>query len=478
MSRKSRKDKSAWHTPSVHVFTGGYGPYKPRQHQAIENALVLLSNTIDDDTSAGTNNDTTRRHPMYKHAAHAQKILLQDGGKKFQDILVVDIADMIADDEEKEKSKSDVMKDLLQKENTQVDLVKGYGKTLLRMFQRLDLRNAVLMAEGELCPILLKLYMNLGAAVAKELWLVHPTLPADFVNTYLVPMGNKMKGRIIPTDVHLIFCDEASRDKRVGMVRHVFSNGTTQVLPERNTLSLFNTVPAGDDTTELVYDPDFCNAMGESFFMSSVSVEMSRHTKQYVILSEEITSDLLKVITVEDKSDDEAIDMALFDFKKCEQHAGALVLRGNRCVLARSLKGEWKGMRIPSLPVCDTESIKDTAMRAVVKWTGVEAEEVRSVDMISPITVYAPNGRQIVMQMVVLYETDPPDEIEEEEYMDEDAESQYDWYTLPNATERLDQRSIAALRSLSYVLNEAGAVGVLPNMRGGIFGQEMMSFMW
>ena len=119
-----------------------------------------------------------------------------------------------------------------------------------------------------------------------------------------------------------------------------------------------------------------------------------------------------------------------------------------------------------------------TALRAVVKWTGVEAEEVRSVDMISPITVYAPNGRQIVMQMVVLYETDPPDEIEEEEYIDEDAESQYDWYTLPNATERLDQRSIAALRSLSYVLNEAGAVGVLPNMRGGIFGQEMMSFMW
>ena len=44
------------------------------------------------------------------------------------------------------------------------------------------------------------------------------------------------------------------------------------------------------------------------------------------------------------------------DWTTCERHAGALVLRGNRCVLVRS--AQWKGMRIPSVaPKLDESAI-------------------------------------------------------------------------------------------------------------------------
>jgi len=469
MSRKERKDKSAWHAPSVHVFTGGYGPFKPHRHHPIENALVLLTSTItkDGDDSA----DAVHRHPMYKYAAQAQRILLQETnivGRGFRDFLVVDIAGMVAD----ENNKSDVMKDMIQKENTQVNLVKGFGRTLLRMFQRLELRNIVLMAEGELCPVLLKLYTSFGADLATDIWMLHPVLPADFVNTHLVPMGRKSRQQT-PVNLHLIFRDEISRDKRLGIIRCGFSEGTTHVLPDGNLLSLFGTNSCASSgkpaESELAYDSDYCNDMGKSLFLSTLTVEMSRRTKQYEQLSEEITSDLLKFV---EQPNDDSLDMAQFDWKNCEQHVGALVLRGNRCVLVRSLKGEWKGMRIPSLPICNTESINDTAIRAVVKHTGVELSEVTVVDMISPITVYAPNGRRVVMKLLVLYATNQPPDGPLEEADMEDDETKYDWYTYPNAMNRLDERSIAALRSLSSILIEAANVGVLPSKWGGVFAQE------
>ena len=156
--------------------------------------------------------------------------------------------------------------------------------------------------------------------------------------------------------------------------------------------------------------------------------------------------------------------MVQFDWENYEQHVGALVLCGNRCVLVCTLKVEWKGMRIPSFPICNTESINDTAIHAVVKHTEVKLSEVTVVDMISPITVYAPNGRRIVMKLLVLYATNQPPDGPLEEADMEDDETPYDWYTYSNAMNRLDERLIAALRSLLSILIETANVGVLPEI--------------
>ena len=60
----------------------------------------------------------------------------------------------------------------------------------------------------------------------------------------------------------------------------------------------------------------------------------------------------------------------------------------------------------------------------------------------------------------------------------EDDESPYDWYTFPNAVKVLKdecERSVAALKSISYILCEAATVGVLPSKWGGVFGQEFIA---
>ena len=60
----------------------------------------------------------------------------------------------------------------------------------------------------------------------------------------------------------------------------------------------------------------------------------------------------------------------------------------------------------------------------------------------------------------------------------EDDESSYDWYTFPNAVKLLKdecERSVAALKSISYILCEAATVGVLPSKWGGVFGQEFIA---
>eukprot|EP00584_Thalassiosira_punctigera_P024831 CAMPEP_0172555256 /NCGR_PEP_ID=MMETSP1067-20121228/58321_1 /TAXON_ID=265564 ORGANISM="Thalassiosira punctigera, Strain Tpunct2005C2" /NCGR_SAMPLE_ID=MMETSP1067 /ASSEMBLY_ACC=CAM_ASM_000444 /LENGTH=963 /DNA_ID=CAMNT_0013343771 /DNA_START=275 /DNA_END=3163 /DNA_ORIENTATION=- len=485
MSRKAREDKSAWRVPSAYAFHGGYGPFRPHGHDPIEGTLVLLANTVstkDDGGDRGNGGGTFDEggviysHPMRRYAAQAQEMLLRktatNGSSQFSDFIVVDVADMVADDEE---DKSDAMRDMIRKENSQPDLVKGFGRTLLRTLQRLELRNVVLMAEGEMCSVLLKLYALYGAHTdrfAKEICMLRPVLPPEFVNAHLVPMGRRMNGGRRPP-VNLIFKDEASRDKRLGIVRCVFPEGTTNMLPGGNVVSFFDATEGyAAAESNLGYDPDYCDEMGKSLFLSRLTVEMNRRTKQYERRSEDVTSDLMTV--VERKNDpEESLDVSKFDWKVCERHVGALVLRGNRCVLVRSLKGKWNGMRIPSVAVRDGESVEDAAVRAVVEQTEVDASEAATVDMISPITVYAPNGRPIVMKLLVLYATAPPPDGPLEEADMEDDETPYDWYTYTNAVNRLDERSLAALRSLSFVLAEAADVGVLPCKWGGVFGQEI-----
>ncbi|KAL3765767.1 hypothetical protein ACHAW5_004174 [Stephanodiscus triporus] len=95
------------------------------------------------------------------------------------------------------------------------------------------------------------------------------------------------------------------------------------------------------------------------------------------------------------------------------------------------------------------ESLTSAAIRAVVEFLGVEESEVRALDMISPVTVYAPLGPRIIIQLIPLYATAPLPAAPLKDADIEDNVTPYDWYTLPNALKNLDNRSAAALQSLS-----------------------------
>ena len=53
----------------------------------------------------------------------------------------------------------------------------------------------------------------------------------------------------------------------------------------------------------------------------------------------------------------------------CRMEVGAIVLRGNRMVLARSLNKEYQGLRIPSLPLDKDETPEACAIRAITRYT-------------------------------------------------------------------------------------------------------------
>lgn len=517
MSRKTREDKSNWLVPDLFVFAGDFGPFKTRQCAPITDALVILTSTLkvqskkkggkekktkDSATDGNYAKDNhVRRHPMYAAAGYAQTLLLEhvdciyneeeekkQGGfedwqhdKQFHRIIIVDVATMIEAKEGDEgfdnNARAEALNNILQREMESSEPVKGFGKQLLRLLQRLNLQNVTFATEGEFCCLLLKLYdaflrEDRATSVASDICLIHPTLPASFVNNVLVPMGKHSQP---PLDVHLIFQDEKTRDKRLGMIRHVFPEGATNVIPggaRKDGLSLLLTIFSKKNLDSAIpdYNPDYCDSFGRSLYLSTLTVEMNKYSKQYERTTEDITADLLKVEHL--SSNNGTIDLATMDWAKCEQHVGALVLRGNRCVLVRSLSGEWNGMRLPSVIQKENEPPVSAAIRSLVELTEVEASEVTALEMISPVTVYAPNGRNIVMQLYPLYATAPPPDGALEDADLEDEESPYDWYLFENALRRLDERSVAALRSMSSILVEAANVGIIPCKWGGVFGQE------
>lgn len=75
MSRKARADRSDWHTASVYAFRVGYGPFKIRQKDRIESALVVLKHfdtaKKDDDACC------PQQHPVRDMADEVQEILFR-----------------------------------------------------------------------------------------------------------------------------------------------------------------------------------------------------------------------------------------------------------------------------------------------------------------------------------------------------------------------------------------------------------------
>ena len=422
MSRKAREDKSSWLVPDIYVFVGDFGPFKARNNAPITDALVILTSTHNDvgkkgakAAAAAKNSEDGEKnytHPMHGYAGCAQSILLgediyssynndddkKQGGddgwypeKQVQRIIVVDVAAMVEAKEDSDNdARAEALNDMIQKEMESSEPNKGFGKKLFRLLQRLHLEHVTLAAEGDLCCLVLKLYdafvrEDRTTSVATNIFLIHPNLPAPFVNSVLVPMGNQQ--RRVPTskqpmDVHLFFQDEKTRDKRLEMIRHVFPNGASNIVSEGSGLSLLLSIFCKNKSAGTLrqYDPEFCDTMGRSLFLSNLAIEMNKYSKQYECTTEDVTADLLKVEYITNGTN--YPDVKNTDWAKCERHIGGLVLRGNRCVLVRSLSKKWDGMRLPSVLPNDSESPVDTATRAIVELTEVEASEVKPLEMV------------------------------------------------------------------------------------------------
>ena len=418
---------------------------------------------------------------MYPLASPAQEMLVKELTPRFQSILVVDIQEMFETEEDYQTA--------MENEMAQAGVTKMFGKRIVRLFQRLLLHKVTIAAEGSLCPILIKLCQaihSLDHEMIEEMWLIEPNISTKFVNTCLVEAGTTGAANCPLVQLNVISYKKSNT--RLSILQHYFPNmGQELILAEKtdqvpNWFSMIHDRRIKDPTNDppSEYDPYYCNELGKMLFLSVVKVEMNRHSKQYERICFEVTDDLLHVAEPEPQQAEEepatehiATADGNMDWSQCQRHIGALVLRGNRCVLVRSLSNQWKGMRIPSVLQQPNEAPTDAAIRAVVEQTEVEAEEMRPLPHILPVAVYAPNGRPILMELYPLYATQPPPDGPLEDADLEDDETPYDWYTFPNALKRLDKASIDGLHSMALNLVRAANVGLVPAKWGGVFGQEL-----
>ena len=154
---------------------------------------------------------------------------------------------------------------------------------------------------------------------------------------------------------------------------------------------------------------------------------------------------------------------------------GALVLRGNRCVLVRSLSKPpaWEGMQLPKVVPHAGETAMAAAMRAADECCNIDASsELEPLPNIPPVVAYMGGARRVWIHVLYAKYPAPPSQTDEQE----DEDDLYDWYTWPRAAAALsaDPSSVQALRAMAFNLAGAAAAHppALPNKWGGIFGSD------
>ncbi len=234
-------------------------------------------------------------------------------------------------------------------------------------------------------------------------------------------------------------------------------------------------LPRTDDDAEASAEAAFGaeDSRGRRLRCAEVTVDMSPLTKQpeqrFVDVS---TADILR-------GDDEADKpVAACDADdQGEARVAALVVRGGRCILARSLKSPkaWEGMRLPSAPAVGEDTLSG-ARRAIAAQLGVDVEDqgdqMAPLDNMPQLTLYRASGG--VTNVVFMKALQPPVE-PQEDYDLSDDEDDYDWYTITRALPRVDAPTACLLRTAAFALSAAVEAGVVAKTWGGVFGDELVA---
>lgn len=211
---------------------------------------------------------------------------------------------------------------------------KGFSQSLMRLFKQIRLHNVVLAANGELCAIALilhKLLLQTDPEIITGIRLIYPSLSAQLINTQMAnsngsaPNTNK---KITAASLHIVVEKDHSR---VDMLRYFFPQLTVSISEPNTSIGVLAMCHKEDG--DLDFDPNYCNCIGKSLFLSLMTVEMNVHTKQYDRNYNPITDRLTKIMQ---PKPEECIPTKRIEWDTCERHVGALLLRGNRCVLVRS----------------------------------------------------------------------------------------------------------------------------------------------
>ena len=416
MSRKSKlssSEKEGFTKPLLTVCQMGYGPPRVPKGTAggyLEDALLILASSSEKDTKVAARG---------AYLAGREKVVVVDVGPLEGDVEV---------------------------ECSAVALGKKLGKPLIRALQKATMgcRGVRLAAVGAMAPLVLKLLaQNDRKLPILRAILVRPELSANVVNGLL-----RKKISSVPVDV---WYDDKGR-KRQAMLRHAFPTGTD--------LSLDDVVVRGlvrfddDDGGDVVEKTD---DDGSEIFFARLEADMSPRTKQYELRCDDVTEEIRNLFSV-------GVEMDPND--NGEPRAGAMVVRGSRCVLCR---GKWRGMQVPSIPVETRESALDPkyGLDALSTCCDVDDDEVIALP-ISPVFLYRSCGGVTTVHFFRARHPPPDGPLEDADLSDD--EDSYDWYLYERARTRCDDPTKYFLDAAAALLRSAAHAGLLSTEYGGVFG--------
>ena len=488
MSRKARiseEQRKEWACVRVWAATKGYRAYKPPAKGYLHDALVILEHQC-----------PNRVNPMRSRAGLVQELLFNEIGTKpeFSTILVVDMTALL-----KLRDEDEPDMDIIGEEAVQIQFGKRMEKPVIRFLERIYLRDATIVARGECCQFAIKLMSPVASRALKSenikrIVMLHPALSPAFINKQL---GSRAAAKLKAVELHVAYPSDKERKRRDRILRHYCPKGKSMTWEpeiEQNSVVLLTMLESSEEekptdtesTTSAAssppeYDPERYDHLGQSLFFAEVRIVMDPVSKRDIQVSEDVTLELNEPEESEDEAD--PLGETNVDIASCTQEVGGLVLRGNRCILCKSLTDEWTGMRVPSLPPDDEdeETPLACAARAVSELCEIDAEEdVVPLPHIQPVNIFMPGGEPVVISLHVFYAVNAPPEGPVAEGLlaaDEwDDDYTYDWYTFTRAVtalrERGDEATVVALQALAFALKGAASAGVLPVKWGGVFGQE------
>ncbi|XRB04539.1 protein CobW [Pycnococcus provasolii] len=419
-------------------------------------------------------------------------------------------------------------------------LGKRLGKPVARAVEKLSISGAAMIAAGAACTLLLKLMRGDQARTpnASRLVLLHPQVSKVCERLMLTPDWRKAYGRNAPANVpvDVVFQDEASRSHLEPLLRGAYPDGRTAVcgdgeaavLLARAFAAAVSDEPDALDGAHITssppaWDPDTYDLLGRSVWLASLSIEMDRTTKQYTPMAEDVTIDVFNSGVMEEEAaeaaaaaaaatvaatkpnappapeppapskaatnsrDDEAIRPATTEHpasSSAKHCVGGLVLRGNRCVLVRSLSKAplWQGMVLPAMPFALGTDPVERARESVSTFCDVDgdSELVPLSPNVPPVALYHAPGCRTDVYFFYAKHPPPPGPLEDADM--EDDEDYYDWYTFPNAIaavqrgkEAYASAAAACLEAAAMALRNAHVAGILEHKYGGIFGQEFLT---
>ena len=513
MSRKHGVDKSAWARPRFYALSGGYGPLKASS-ATFSGAVVVL-----DDGSERAERDGLASAAA--HAAAARALCLGDGeAPAAPAVVVLDLSALRrgvdaaaaappaadgepgvdaaappappADGEPRRRAKKKKRGGegrgrrgwaaALEAEAADARaLGRDVGRPLAKALERLTMRAAggvAVVARGRLAGAALKLACCRDDAhgVADRIdrvVLVAPELPASLVNGLL--RGVSPAAGAARVDV--AFADAAARDRRAAMLRAAFPAGADALAGDGAGDAVLAAFAAGDaDGAAAAAALEFADSRGRALSCAEVTADLDKDTKQPELRATTINA---AAILAAARGEPAAAAAPAGDADDGgEARVAALVVRGSRCILARSLgdRPGWDGLRLPSAPAADGEDAVAGARRAIALRLAIDVEDqAGELDPLPRLPRLALHRATGGATEVVFFEALAAPTYPLEDYDLSDDEDDYDWYTLPRALGRVDGPTAALLRTAAFALDAARAAGLVDGAHGGVFGQELVA---